>query len=184
MVDPRPMTVEIPDAEAMEELGERLGRSLRVGDLVVLTGDLGAGKTTLARGIGRGMRIRGQVTSPTFVIARHHRSTVGGPGLVHIDAYRISAEEVHDLELDADLDSAAALVEWGRGKVDDWSAPRLEIEIDREESGGVDHRAVSITASGDRWAAVDWPGILGTPIQQGGTGEGRALGGQAVEGLA
>ena len=89
---------------------------LRRGDLVLLTGGLGAGKTTLAQGIGAGLRVRGPVTSPTFVIARVHPSLGDGPDLVHVDAYRLgTALELDDLDLDADLDHSVVVVEWGHG---------------------------------------------------------------------
>src|SRR4051794_3460047 len=92
----------IPTAAAMRDLGVRLAASLRAGDLLVLSGDLGAGKTTLTQGIGAGLRVRGPVTSPTFVIARVHPSLCGGPPLVHVDAYRLGGfAELDDLDLDA-----------------------------------------------------------------------------------
>ena len=100
----------------MRALGERLGRSVQAGDLVVLTGELGAGKTTLTQGLGVGLGVRGGVTSPTFVIARVHPSLVGGPDLVHVDAYRLGGiDELDDLDLDTSLDDAVTVVEWGAG---------------------------------------------------------------------
>ena len=96
--------VVVPDRDAMHRAGAALAGLLRAGDLVVLSGDLGAGKTTLTQGIGEGLGVRGGVTSPTFVIARVHPSTVGGPALVHVDAYRLgSTVEIDDLDLDASL---------------------------------------------------------------------------------
>lgn len=123
----------------MEELGRRIGAALAPGDVVVLTGPLGAGKTTLTRGIGEGLGIRGPVQSPTFVIARTHPSLVGGTPLVHVDAYRLGAAVELD-DLDIDVQGSAVIVEWGRGVaehlVDDW----WEIEIDRQVGGrGVDN---------------------------------------------
>ena len=110
------------------ELGRLVGMRLRAGDLVILSGDLGAGKTTLMRGIGEGMGVRGPVTSPTFVIARRHPSQVGGPDLVHADAYRLgSAAEFEDLDLSAD--DAVLCVEWGRERAEGLSERRLEIDI-------------------------------------------------------
>ena len=101
----------------MEALGDEDRRMLRPGDLVVLTGPLGAGKTTLTRGIGEGLGVRGPVQSPTFVIARTHPSLVGGAPLVHVDAYRLgSAVELDDLDID--VDGSVVVVEWGRGMVD------------------------------------------------------------------
>ncbi len=120
------------DREAMHALGRQLATLLRGGDVVVLDGPLGAGKTTLTQGIGAGLRVRGPITSPTFVIARVHPSLTGGPQLVHVDAYRLrSIAEVDDLDLDATLESAVTVVEWGEGLVDELSSDRLEIVIER-----------------------------------------------------
>ncbi|WP_133540826.1 tRNA (adenosine(37)-N6)-threonylcarbamoyltransferase complex ATPase subunit type 1 TsaE [Microbacterium sp. BK668] len=129
---------EIESPASMEELGERIGRMLRPGDLVVLTGPLGAGKTTLTRGIAAGLGVRGPVQSPTFVIARTHPSLVGGAPLVHVDAYRLgSAAELDDLDID--FDSSVVVVEWGRGLVDAVSDSWWDIELEREWGGaGVD----------------------------------------------
>lgn len=125
---------EIETPAAMEDLGRAIGARLRAGDLVALTGPLGAGKTTLTRGIGEGLGIRGPVQSPTFVIARTHPSLVGGPPLVHVDAYRLgSAAELDDLDID--LTRSAVVVEWGRGMVDGLVDTWWEIELDREGSG-------------------------------------------------
>jgi len=124
---------EVPDADAMRALGEHLGKTFRAGDLVVLSGQLGAGKTTLAQGIAAGMGVEGPVTSPTFVIARIHRSARNGPDLVHADAYRLgSLAEVDDLDLDASLDDSVTVVEWGKGRVEALSESRIEIIIDRD----------------------------------------------------
>jgi len=118
----------------MVEFGRLLGKRLRAGDLVILTGDLGAGKTTLMRGVGQGMGVRGAVTSPTFVIARRHPSEVGGPALVHADAYRLgSAAEFEDLDLDGD--DAVVCVEWGRDRAEGLNDQRLEIDIETVGDG-------------------------------------------------
>ena len=118
--------------DAMHDLGRRMAALLRAGDLVVLTGDLGSGKTTLTQGIGDGLGVRGPVTSPTFVIARVHPSEVQGPPLVHVDAYRLgSIAEVDDLDLDASLDECVTVVEWGQGLVDELAPDRLEVSITR-----------------------------------------------------
>jgi tRNA threonylcarbamoyladenosine biosynthesis protein TsaE len=122
----------VPGAAQMRLLGSRLAGLLRAGDLVVLVGALGAGKTTLVQGIGDGLGVRGPVTSPTFVIARVHPSPRGGPDLVHADAYRLGSRlEVDDLDLDADLDHSVTVVEWGDGLVENLASGHLRITIDR-----------------------------------------------------
>lgn len=124
------MRFEAPDAEAMEAFGRELGAVLRAGDVVVLTGPLGAGKTTLTRGIGAGLGIRGPVQSPTFVLARTHPSLVGGAPLVHVDAYRLGSAALLD-DLDLDFDRSVVVVEWGAGLVEDVTDSWLEIVIER-----------------------------------------------------
>lgn len=157
--------IEVGTAEQMTRLGEQLATLLRAGDLVLLTGELGAGKTTLAAGIGRGLRVRGRVTSPTFVIAREHPPEGSGPALVHVDAYRLGGfAEVDDLDLDSSLDDAVTLVEWGHGLVEDLAQDRLEVTIIRAqgESAGPsaehdarDPRVVDLQGFGPRWNGVD-----------------------------
>ncbi|MCF2530104.1 tRNA (adenosine(37)-N6)-threonylcarbamoyltransferase complex ATPase subunit type 1 TsaE [Yinghuangia soli] len=160
----------------MRDLGRRLAGLLRGGDLLVLSGGLGAGKTTMTQGLGAGLGVRGAVTSPTFVIARVHPSLVGGPALVHVDAYRLGATsdvagEVDDLDLDASLDESVTVVEWGEGKVEDLNEDRLTVVIERAEGedaadgGGTDAdadvdppsdpRTVILRGHGPRWAGVD-----------------------------
>ena len=125
-------TFDAPDAETMRGLGRRVGTSLVAGDLVVLTGELGAGKTTFTQGLGEGLQVRGGVTSPTFVIARVHPSLVDGPDLVHVDAYRIGGlDELDDLDLDTSLDTAVTVVEWGSGLAEGLADSRLEVVIER-----------------------------------------------------
>lgn len=137
-------------------LGERLATILRRGDLILLTGDLGAGKTTLTRGIGAGLRVRGPVTSPSFVIARVHPSLVGGPELVHVDAYRLGDRvELDDLDLDTDLDRSVVVVEWGRGVAEQLSPDRLEISLT-----GSDDRTAVLSGSGPRWTHPAAAGAL------------------------
>lgn len=126
----------IEDADAMRDFGVKLGRALRGGDLVMLDGPLGAGKTTMTQGIAEGMHVGGRVQSPTFVIAQVHHSTVDGPDLVHVDAYRLeSLEELDALDLDASLEDSATVVEWGDGKVEVLTNDRLHITIVRPEGG-------------------------------------------------
>jgi tRNA threonylcarbamoyl adenosine modification protein YjeE len=114
----------------MRALGRWLAPMLRPGDLIVLNGPLGAGKTTLVQGIGDGLHVRGPVTSPTFVIARVHPPRGGGPALVHVDAYRLSSPaEVDDLDLDADLERSVTVVEWGGGLVGELAPSWLDVTI-------------------------------------------------------
>jgi tRNA threonylcarbamoyladenosine biosynthesis protein TsaE len=158
--------IEVPTAADMQELGRRLGAVLRAGDLVVLSGPLGAGKTTLVQGIGDGMAVRGPVTSPTFVIARVHPALAAGPGLVHVDAYRLgSVAEVDDLDLDASLDDCVTVVEWGEGLVEGLAADRLDISIEMSPPGA-DHdwRTVAMTGIGQRWESVAESVRCGLPV--------------------
>jgi tRNA threonylcarbamoyladenosine biosynthesis protein TsaE len=136
----------------MRALGRRLGGLLRAGDVLILSGPLGAGKTTLTQGIGEGLGVRGPVTSPTFVISRIHPSLAGGPDLVHVDAYRLGdAAEVDDLDLDTTLPDSVTIVEWGEGVAEELSDDRLEVAIDRAAD---DSRTVRLTGVGPRWAGV------------------------------
>ena len=150
-------TLIIETPEAMDELGARIAAELRAGDLVLLNGELGAGKTTLTRGIGAALAVRGTVTSPTFVLARTH-PRVDAPPLVHVDAYRLgSAVELDDL----DIDYAASIVvmEWGAGLTDGITDAWLTVDIDRphggDESAEVEPRTVRIEGHGERWAGVE-----------------------------
>lgn len=146
-------TRELATAQETRAYGERLGGLLHSGDLVILTGDLGAGKTTLTQGIGAGLGVRAPVTSPTFVISRVHPSLSGGPDLVHVDAYRLGGRtELDDLDLDTDLDQAVTVVEWGEGLAESLSDDRLEISL---EFGVEDVRTLRVTPVGPRWREVE-----------------------------
>jgi tRNA threonylcarbamoyladenosine biosynthesis protein TsaE len=127
-----PIEVETTSAEQARSLGERLATILQAGDLVILSGDLGAGKTTFTQGIGAGLGVRGAVTSPTFVISRVHPSVSGGPALVHVDAYRLGGiEELDDLDLDTSLEEAVTVVEWGEGVAEGLAEDHLDVRISR-----------------------------------------------------
>jgi tRNA threonylcarbamoyladenosine biosynthesis protein TsaE len=155
------LTVHAATADQTRALATRLARLLRAGDLLVLSGDLGAGKTTFTQGLGAAMRVRGDVTSPTFVISRVHPSLVGGPALVHVDAYRLhGALELDDLDLDASLDEAVTVVEWGTGVAEDLADDRLEVQILRSHGDTEDEtRTLRLTAVGERWDGVDLAGL-------------------------
>lgn len=159
--------VHLPDAAATRALGEALAGQLRAGDLVILAGELGAGKTTLTQGLGAGLGVRGHVASPTFVIAREHPSLVGGPALVHVDAYRLGTlADLDALDLDSSLEDSVTVVEWGTGLAEQLSGDRLEVRIERARGAAADAgRDVSIVGVGPRWQGVDIAGtgwIAGT----------------------
>ena len=167
----------------MRLLGRRIGGLLRAADLVLLTGELGAGKTTLTRGIGEGLGVRGPVTSPTFVLARTHPSTVGGPKLVHIDAYRLeSSAELEDLDID--FANSAVVAEWGDGLLETGDS-YLRLVITRPTGADeviaanedadeelIEPRTVELTAAGPRWTAAALQQIVGD------SGETATAGGQ------
>lgn len=145
--------LQVRDADEMHALGIRIGKQLRAGDLVVLVGPLGAGKTTMTRGIGEALGAIGNVSSPTFVIARTHKRENGEAPMVHVDAYRLgSADELDDLDID--FPKSIVLVEWGKGLLDDISDNLLEVEIARDHTGQSETRDVAITGIGSRWAGV------------------------------
>jgi tRNA threonylcarbamoyladenosine biosynthesis protein TsaE len=161
---------EVPTPDAMRELAGRVASLLRPGDLLVLTGDLGAGKTTFTQGLGAALDIRGPVTSPTFVLARNHPSQSGGPDLVHVDAYRLGgADELDDLDLDATADTSVTVVEWGEGLAeqlnDSWLSVTIEVrgvrpvdplgtEHDGDAPDEAEPRVVTIKPNGPRWVDV------------------------------
>jgi tRNA threonylcarbamoyladenosine biosynthesis protein TsaE len=157
----------IPTPESMEQLGATIARQLDAGDLVLLNGELGAGKTTLTRGLGAELGVRGAVTSPTFVLARTHPRAAGAP-LVHVDAYRLrSAMELDDLDID--FEQSIVVVEWGAGLLDGITENWLELDIVRPKGGpstgsgtglfeGPEPRTVTFTGHGDRWQDLGWVG--------------------------
>ncbi|GAB3129234.1 tRNA (adenosine(37)-N6)-threonylcarbamoyltransferase complex ATPase subunit type 1 TsaE [Tsukamurella serpentis] len=138
----------LPEVEDTEALGREIAGQLQAGDLVILDGPLGAGKTALTRGIAAGLGVQGRVSSPTFIIAREHRSGVaGGPGLVHVDAYRLGGlDELDALDLDTDLQECVVVVEWGQGVAERLTDRHLMVRLRRAE--GTDVRTA-------RWEWVD-----------------------------
>lgn len=172
------MRVRISSLAQMRTFAEVLAGNLRAGDLLILSGNLGAGKTTFTQSLGRALGVAGRITSPTFVIAREHPSLGEGPALVHVDAYRLSdAEELEDLDLDSELDESITVVEWGEGLAEQLSAdylsltitPVFEYEIGADGEGDADvtdgegdadgddepepdeHRIVDLHGHGDTW---------------------------------
>jgi tRNA threonylcarbamoyladenosine biosynthesis protein TsaE len=155
-------TLTITTPEEMESLGARIAAELRAGDLVALNGELGAGKTTLTRGLGAALGVRGTVTSPKFVLARTHPRVAGGAPLVHVDAYRLSSAAELD-DLDIDYAASVVVVEWAAGMLDGLTEDWLEVNIARPTGGGLDDsdepddddaepREVTITPHGSRWS--------------------------------
>lgn len=148
----------ISTPEEMEALGARIARRLEAGDLVVLSGELGAGKTTLTRGLGEALGVRGTVTSPTFVLARTHPRGDALPPLVHVDAYRLgSAAELDDLDID--YPGSIVVVEWGAGMLGGVAESWLEVDIERPtgasaatDDSDAEPRLVAVTGHGPRWA--------------------------------
>lgn len=139
-----PLVIEIPTEGQMHELGLRLGSLLIAGDVLSLNGPLGAGKTTLTRGIGEGVMAEGNISSPTFLIARTH-STKSGIAFHHIDAYRLSSAAEFD-DLDIDYAGSISVIEWGSGFAEGLSESLLEINIERDLE--TDLRTMSISGSG------------------------------------
>ncbi len=157
--------VTVANPDALHALGEYVAGELGAGDVVVVSGPLGAGKTTFVRGVGSRLGVRGPITSPTFVVARTHPSLSDGPTLVHVDAYRLgSALEFDDLNID--VDRSVVVVEWGEGMIDRLTDSWLAVSIARprgvssgdDEIGHdapVEPRVVTIAGVGARWAGVD-----------------------------
>lgn len=163
-------TLSVADVAETQELARRIGEDLRAGDLLVLSGGLGAGKTTFTQGLGEGLGVREGIISPTFVLMRIHPSLRGGPDLVHVDAYRLSsAGELDDLDLESTLARSVTVVEWGAGKVEQLSDSRLEISLTRavgqgigselifdfEELDAEEPRTVRLSGFGPRWDGVE-----------------------------
>jgi tRNA threonylcarbamoyladenosine biosynthesis protein TsaE len=156
-----PLVIKVPTSEDMVRLGERLARLLQAGDVIIAGGDLGAGKTTLTQGIGRGLGSEGPIISPTFVLSRIHPSAIGRPTLMHVDAYRLSTSyELDDLDLDALVADSITVVEWGSGIAEGLSENRLEIDVwtspaDVSAVGDESERLVTVRGVGARWRGVD-----------------------------
>ncbi len=163
------MQFEISSAHEMHEFGLRLAKYLKAGDYLVLNGELGAGKTTFTQGLGIGLNVVGNVTSPTFVISRIHRSNGTGPELIHVDAYRLtSRDQLLDLGLDEHPNSVIVM-EWGASYISALTETWLQIDISRtsevdisqmnltDPAAGV--RIVELTAIGDRWENLDLAGL-------------------------
>jgi tRNA threonylcarbamoyl adenosine modification protein YjeE len=145
------MEFQIQDPEQMHQLGLAIAKVLKSGDLLLLNGPLGAGKTTLTRGIGEGLGASGTVQSPTFVLARTHRTSVG-PKLVHVDAYRLnSALELDDLDID--FANSIVVVEWARDYIDGIAEHWLLVDINRDSED--ESRLVNISGFGQRWEGVE-----------------------------
>jgi tRNA threonylcarbamoyladenosine biosynthesis protein TsaE len=177
------IALSIPTPEAMERFGAQLAAMLEAGDLVALNGELGAGKTTMTRGLGAALGVRGAVTSPTFVLARTHPRLDGGAPLVHVDAYRLSSPAELD-DLDIDYPASIVVVEWAAGMLDGVTDSWLDVTIERPLGGAATHdanavddantvdnaaadvaepRAVTITPHGPRWSGLletGWPAQL------------------------
>jgi tRNA threonylcarbamoyladenosine biosynthesis protein TsaE len=156
---PLPVRIDVVSPAAMASLATRLAPQLRAGDLLILTGELGAGKTTFTQSLGEALGVRGPITSPTFVLSRIHPSLVGGPDLVHVDAYRLgSAAEVDDLDLDATADRSVTVVEWGEDRAEQIADSWLRIAI-TDVVG--DSRRLTVAPHGPRWADVSLRTALG-----------------------
>lgn len=155
----------VADGDQMRALGSALAATLRAGDLVILDGSLGAGKTTLVQGIGAGLGVRGQVASPTFIISRVHEPAADGPWLVHVDAYRLaSLAELDHLDLDTSAEESVTVVEWGEGKAEALADGHALIRIERprgalagDEDPSVGDRTVTVTTTGPSWESRTWP---------------------------
>ena len=145
-------SIKVIDELAMHQVGLNLARLLEAGDMVLLTGPLGAGKTTMTRGVGEGLGVIGTVSSPTFVIARTHKRASSPVALVHVDAYRLGSPAEFD-DLDIDLAHSIVLVEWGRGFAEGLTTNFLDIEIERDQTGESEVRQVTVLGFGERFGS-------------------------------
>ncbi|MFC0673048.1 tRNA (adenosine(37)-N6)-threonylcarbamoyltransferase complex ATPase subunit type 1 TsaE [Brachybacterium hainanense] len=156
---PAPIVLATTRSQGTRDVAIALAGHLRAGDLLVLDGPLGAGKTTFTQGLGAGLGVRGPVASPTFVIARVHPNLGEGPMLVHVDAYRLAGGfDIDDLDLETELEDAVTVVEWGRDRVEHLVDSYLMIELERPAEvvdGGADDpeepRTLAVHAVGPRW---------------------------------
>ncbi|WP_394939377.1 tRNA (adenosine(37)-N6)-threonylcarbamoyltransferase complex ATPase subunit type 1 TsaE [Psychromicrobium sp. YIM B11713] len=157
------MKFQLPGIEQTAQFARQLAGELKAGDLIILSGELGAGKTTFTQTLGEALGVRPGIISPTFVLVRIHPSLIGGPDLVHVDAYRLgSAAEIDDIDLENTLDSSVTVVEWGEGRVEHLSDSYLLIRLERpsespEAAGDEDSepRSLELTAVGPRWADLE-----------------------------
>lgn len=160
-------TLHLADLAATEQFASAVARALRPGDVILLTGDLGAGKTTFTQGLARGLGIEANITSPTFVLVRHHDHPGNGPNLVHVDAYRLSGEdELTSLDLETSLDNSVIVIEWGRGMAEALASSHLDIEFQRpgattdqlitdfSDTNVDEHRTAVVTGYGSRWEGI------------------------------
>lgn len=146
-------------AQETRAIGEVLGSIFVAGDLVLVHGELGAGKTTLTQGMAQGLKVTGRVVSPTFIVSRTHESSVGGPPLVHVDAYRIEDDlDLETLDLDTSLPESVTVVEWGAKKAEVLSDERLEIRLHALQTPGADWlsntdevRRIELLPIGETW---------------------------------
>lgn len=159
------MEFTVADAAAMKQVArEKIAPFLRPGDVVILTGGLGAGKTTLTQGLGDALGVRGPVASPTFIIARTHPNEGTGPALIHVDAYRLNTlAELDDLDLDATVDTSVTVVEWGEELGTALAQSYLHVRIDRDYHAPIDMadpaggmRMVHVSGHGPRWQGTDY----------------------------
>lgn len=167
-----PVQLSASDTAATRAVGRRLAGVLRAGDVVILSGELGAGKTTFTQGVGAGLDVRGDVTSPTFVISRVHPSLAGGPPLVHVDAYRLNGTvDLDDLDLDTTTETAVTVVEWGEGFAEALADDRLLVRLERSRGSAVssgeesdvyseessnETRTISVEPVGARWVGTSF----------------------------